>query len=267
MKNRKDWHVSNSSAMERRATGALTRREWMGALGASALGAGLLGTTGRPLEAQQTALCAGGPIVDTHIHIWKLPRSSPPVSDFGTYPGTPTDGFCCTINASNPTGAVPWLQRDALMPDYQGNWGGRRVNQVVVVESSVGVTSANIIQSNQWMLQVAANDTNGPDGGSKILSVVGALDTTQDTLGFQLQLSQLVANPLFVGIRLGDLGSIFNGSPSTFANLKPNVVANIKTMAGLGLQIDANGIPGSGLSANRTGHRDIDCDGPFRLGR
>src|SRR5580700_9254658 len=228
--------------------GALTRREWMGALGVSDLGAGLLGPTSRPLKAQTCPVPAGGPIIDTHIHIWKLPRSLPPVSDFGTYPGTPTDGFCCTINASNPSGAVPWLQQDALMPNYQSNWGGRRINQVVVVESSVGVTSANIIQSNLWMLQVAANDTNGPDGGSKILSVVGALDTTQDPLAFQLQLSQLSNNPLFVGIRLGDLGSIFNGSPSTFANLKPNVVANIKTLAGLGLQIDANGIPGAVLA-------------------
>ena len=153
---------------------------------------------------------AGGPIIDTHIHIWKLPRSLPPMSDFGTYPGDPTDGFCCTINASNPSGAVPWLQQDALIPDYQANWGGRRVNQVVVIESSVGVTPANIMQSNLWMLQVAANDTNGPDGGSKILSVVGALDTTESTTTFQQQLMQLVKNPLFVGIRLGDLGSIFN---------------------------------------------------------
>ena len=248
MKNRQDSHVSNGSATKRRAGGALTRREWMGTLGASAMGAGLLGTTNSPLKAQ-TALCpAGGPIVDTHIHIWKLPRSLPPVSDFGTYPGTPTDGFCCTINASNPTGAVPWLQRDALMPDYQGNWGGRRVNQVVVIESSVGVTPANIIQSNLWMLQVAANDTNGPDGGSKILSVVGALDTTQVPLAFDLQLAQLTPNPLFVGIRLGDLGSIFNTGPSTLANLKPYVLQNIMTLAGLGLQIDANGIPGAVLA-------------------
>ena len=227
----------------------LTRRDWIGALRASALGAGLLGATSRPLKAQVCPVPAGGPIIDTHIHIWKLPRSAPPMSDFGTYPGTPTDGFCCTINAGNPTGAVPWLQQDALMPDYQANWGGRRVNQVVVIESSVGVTPSNIMQSNLWMLDVAANDTNGPDGGSKILSVVGALDTTEDPKTFQQQLTQLAANPLFVGIRLGDLGSIFNaGAPRTFANLQPSVVPNLKMMASLGLQIDANGVPGSVLA-------------------
>jgi L-fuconolactonase len=140
------------------------------------------------------------------------------------------------------------LQQDALIPNYHANWGGRRVSQVVLIESSVGVTPANIIQSNLWMLQAAASDTNGPDGGSKILSVVGALDTTQGTTTFQEQLNQLVSNPLFVGIRLGDLGSIFNGAPATFANLKPNVLQNLKTMASLGLQIDANGIPGAALA-------------------
>jgi predicted TIM-barrel fold metal-dependent hydrolase len=226
----------------------LTRRELMSGLGAAALGAGLLGSS-KPLTAQPAGRHAGGPIIDTHIHIWKLPRSSPPVSDFGTYPGTPTDGFCCTINANNPSGAVPWLQQDALIPNYHANWGGRRVSQVVVIESSVGVTPANIMQSNNWMLQVAENDTSGPDGGSKILSVVGALDTTEDPGTFQQQLSQLAANRLFVGIRLGDLGSIFNaGAPTTIANLQPNVLPNLKLMAKMGLQIDANGVPGAALA-------------------
>jgi predicted TIM-barrel fold metal-dependent hydrolase len=227
----------------------LTRRDLMGALGASTLGAGLLGITGTSLNAQNGSRSAGGPIIDTHIHMWKLPRSLPPVSDFGTYPGDTTDGFCCTVNLANPSGVVPWLQQDALIPNYLANWGGRRVSQVVLVESSVGVTSSNIIQSNLWMLEAAANDTNGPDGGSKIMSVVGALDTTQDPATFQQQLLQLVGNPLFVGIRLGDLGSIFNaGATATFPNLKANVLQNLKTMASMGLQIDANGIPGAALA-------------------
>ncbi len=227
----------------------LTRRELMGAFGASAVGAALLGADSTPLKAQ-TAGPRTERIIDTHIHLWKLPRSLPPVSDYGTYPGDSVDGFCCTINASNPSGVVPWLQRDALIPDYQGNWGGRRVNQVVIVESSVGVTATNIMQSNLWMLQVAANDTNGPDGGSKVLSVVGALDTTENPGTFQQQLTTLAANPLFVGIRLGDLGSIFMAGTTdkTFANVQPAVIQNLKLMATMGLQIDANGIPGAVLA-------------------
>jgi L-fuconolactonase len=231
----------------------MTRRDLVCALSASALGAGLVANASRPLYAESASSEEEGndeeQIIDTHIHMWKLPRSLPPMSDFGTYPGDATDGFCCSINPSNPTGVIPWLQRDALIPDYLANWGGRRVSQVVLVESSVGVTSTHIIQSNLWMLDAAADDTNGPEGKSKILSVVGALDTTQDPATFNAQLVQLAPNPLFVGIRLGDLGSIFNSGPKTFANIKPFVVQNLKTMARLGLQIDANGIPGAALAA------------------
>jgi predicted TIM-barrel fold metal-dependent hydrolase len=224
---------------------SITRRHAIGALGATAMGAGLVNSTAGPLRAQ-LACTTGGTIIDTHIHMWKLPRSLPPMSDYGTYPGDPTDGFCCSITPSNPSGVIPWLQQDALIPNYLANLGGRRVSQVVLVESSVGVTSVNIIQSNRWMLEVAANDTNGPDGKSKILSVVGALDTTQDPDTFRQQLEQLAPNPLFVGIRLGDLGSIFNsGMPPAFANIKPFVLQNLKTMASMGLQIDTNGIPGA----------------------
>ena len=241
MKKRVVSHVNNGSATK---SGALTRRRWMGALGASAAGAGLLGTTSTPLKAQAAQQPVGGPIIDAHIHMWKLPRSLAPMSDFGTYPGDPTDGYFTGTPIS-----VPWLQQDALIPNYIANWGGRRVNQVVLIESSVGVASANIIQSNLWMLNAAATDTNGPDGGSKILSVVGCLDTTQSPITFQQQLMQLVGNPLFVGIRLGDLGSIFNpGGPTTFSNLQPSVLQNLKLMASLGLQIDANGIPGTALA-------------------
>ena len=164
------------------------------------------------------------------------------MSDFGTYPGDPTDGFCCSITPSNPSGVVPWLQQDALIPNYLMNLGGRRVSQVVLITSAVGVTPAHIIQSNLWMLESAASDTNGPDGKSKIMSVVGSLDTTESPDTFQEQLMELAANPLFVGIRLGDLGSIFNAGPATFANLQPNVLRNLKSMAKLGLQVDAIGI-------------------------
>jgi len=116
----------------------ITRRDLVGALGASALGAGLVASVSKPLSAEPSC-STDGTIIDTHIHMWKLPRSGAPMFDFGTYPGDATDGFCCTINASNPTGVVPWLQQDALIPNYLANWGGRRVSQVVLVESSVGV--------------------------------------------------------------------------------------------------------------------------------
>src|ERR1700688_2835083 len=101
----------------------ITRRNWMGALSASALGAGLLSNASGPLSAEEPSCSEEGTIIDTHIHMWKLPRSLPPMSDFGTYPGDPTDGFCCSITPANPSGVIPWLQRDALIPDYLANWG------------------------------------------------------------------------------------------------------------------------------------------------
>jgi len=82
----------------------------MGALGASALGAGLLGDASRPLSAEESACSEGGTIIDTHIHIWKLPRSLPPMSDFGTHPGDPTDGVLLQITPANPSGVIPWLR-------------------------------------------------------------------------------------------------------------------------------------------------------------
>ena len=226
----------------------MTRRGLLGAVGTTAAGVALLGNGSRPLGAQpdDPPPCpVGGTIIDAHIHLWKLPRSLPPMSDFGTYPGDPTDGFCCSITKSNPSGIIPWLQQDALVPNYLANLGGRRVSQVVLITSSVGVTPVHVIQSNLWMLETAASDTNGPDGKSKILSVVGSIDTTESPDTFQEQLMELAANPLFVGIRLGDLGSIFNAGPATFANIKPNVLQNLKSMAKIGLQIDTIGIPGA----------------------
>src|SRR5579871_2741027 len=101
MRNGKTSHVSDGSATK---SGAFSRREWMRALGASALGGGLLGATSRTLRAQHLQAPAGPPIIDAHIHMWQLPRSLPPMSDGATYPGDPTDGFCCTINANNPSG-------------------------------------------------------------------------------------------------------------------------------------------------------------------
>src|ERR1700748_3108062 len=110
-----------------RRTG-ITRRMVMGVLGASGLGAGLAGSTSEPLNAQRSSV-SSRPIIDTHIHMWKLPRILPPMSDFGNYPGDPTDGFCCSVTPSNPSGIIPWLQQDALIPNYLSNWGGRRVSQ------------------------------------------------------------------------------------------------------------------------------------------
>src|SRR6266852_3614309 len=189
MKNRQTSQVRNGSATARGADGALTRRQLMGA---SVLGAGVLGTGATSLKAAETKDAAlarrqGRRVIDSHVHLWKLPRNAPPMSDNATFPTG-----CC--------GSVPWMEVDRMPADYDARVGGPKVDKVVLIESSVGVTPDKIMQSNLWMLQTAAAD-------GKILSVVGNLDITQAPASFADQVAQLAANKQFVGIRIG--GSIF----------------------------------------------------------
>src|SRR4029077_17945953 len=211
MKNRQTSHVTNGSATTRGADGALTRRELMGA---SVLGVGLLGAGATPLEAQSDQAKAaalarrqGRRIIDAHVHLWQLPRTAPPMSDNATFPTG-----CC--------GSVPWMEVDRMPADYDARVGGPKVDKVVLIESSVGVTPDKIIQSNLWMLQTATAD--------KILSVVGNLDVTQTATAFNQQLSQLAQKKQFVGLRIG--GGIFqSGVPRTFSTILPNVLNNLTT--------------------------------------
>src|SRR5712671_5369933 len=109
----------------------LTRREL---IRASVLATGLPGAWARP---------AGKHIIDSHVHLWQLPRSGPPMSDGATFPSG-----CC--------GSVPWMEVNRMPRDYDARIGGPAVDKVVLIESSVGVTPDKIIQSNLWMLQAAA---------------------------------------------------------------------------------------------------------------
>src|SRR4029077_15444002 len=137
----------------------------------------------------------GRRVIDGHVHLWKLPRNAPPMSDDATFPTG-----CC--------GSVPWMEMDRLPADYDARVGGPKVDKVVLIESSVGVTADKIIQSNPWMLQAAAAD-------SKILAVVGNLDVTQVPGSFVQQLDLLAADKKFLGLRIG--GGIFlPGVPATF---------------------------------------------------
>src|SRR5262245_23519794 len=114
MKNRQDSDKNTGSAMKRRAGDALTRREL---LASSLVGATLLGSS-EPLLAEkgQTADRSAGTrkarrIIDSHVHLWKLPRNAPPMSDDATFPTG-----CC--------GSVPWMEVDRLPADYDARVGG-----------------------------------------------------------------------------------------------------------------------------------------------
>jgi L-fuconolactonase len=232
MNNRQNSHVRNSPAIERKTDGVWTRRELMGA---SLLGTGLA-VASLPLRAESDeakdsdSLEDGRPrrrTIDSHVHLWKLPRNAPPMSDFATFPTG-----CC--------GSVPWMEVDRLVPDYNARVGGPKVDKLVLIESSVGVPPDKIIQSNLWMLQTAAAE-------AKILSVVGNLDITETPVMFAQQVALLSANKQWVGIRIG--GGIFQANlPPSFYNIRPNVLTNLTLLANKGLQIDTLGIPGAVLS-------------------
>lgn len=125
------------------------------------------------------------------------------------------------------------------MSDYNALAGGRRIQKVVLIESSVATPPAKILQSNLWMIQAA-------DGDPKILAVVGNLDTSQTPDTFAQQVRQLAAHRTWVGIRVG--GGIFQANAVRIIdNLKPNVLTNLKFLAEKGLMIDALGIKGEVL--------------------
>jgi predicted TIM-barrel fold metal-dependent hydrolase len=202
-------------------------------MGGSVLATGLLGASATPLMAQSALAKAaaakrqGRRIIDAHVHLWMLPRNAPPMSDSATFPTG-----CC--------GSVPWMEVNRMPADYDARVGGPAVDKLVLIESSVGVPADKIIQSNLWMLQAAAAD-------GKILSVVGNLDVTQSPTTFVQQVTQLVANKQWVGIRIGS--SIFApNAPRSFNTIQPNVMTNLAFVAKQGLEIDTLGISGAVLS-------------------
>jgi predicted TIM-barrel fold metal-dependent hydrolase len=179
------------------------------------------------MGALPSAATAQRRIIDSHIHLWKLPRNAPPMSDNAAYPTG-----CC--------GVVPWLEVDRLLPDYNARAGGAKVDQVVLIESSVGLPPSKLLQSNQWMLQAASSE-------AKILSVVGKLDVTQPPAEFARQVARLSANKQWVGIRIG-IETFQPDKPPSLSTILPNVLPNLTMMAKTGLQIDTLGIAGSVVS-------------------
>ena len=98
----------------------------------------MAGDSAAPLTAQkpQSKLSApkrqGRRIIDAHVHLWMLPRNAPPMSDNATFPTG-----CC--------GSVPWMEVNRMPADYDATPAGPAVDKLVLIESSVGVTPAPIV--------------------------------------------------------------------------------------------------------------------------
>jgi L-fuconolactonase len=130
------------------------------------------------------------PIIDTHIHLFD--------------PGRP--------------GGVPWpdpadtvLYRPALPPRY------RSLAMPLGIVGAIAVECSLRVEDNDWLLDIAARD-------SIIVGVIGNLDPA--TPAFPRQLEHLAANPLFRGIRYGNLWGRSLGAQLN----NPEFVANLKRL-------------------------------------
>lgn len=109
------------------------------------------------------------PVIDTHIHLFDPDRP----------------------------GGIPWPPADDPIrskPTYPERF--RRVAGSHGVVGAVVVECSPRIEDNQWVLDVAANDTS-------VVGLVGFLDAGKP--GFGEHLDRFARNPIFRGIRYGDL--------------------------------------------------------------
>lgn len=138
------------------------------------------------------------PIIDTHIHLFDTRRPQ----------------------------SVPWPPKDdaalylpALTPRYRKLTTGSGIVGAIEVECSPW------FEDNQWVLDTVENDTI-------VVGTIGNIDPNQADFGIRLE--QLHRNPLFLGIRYGNLW----GRSLVEGVLKPRVISNLKLVADAGLAMD-----------------------------
>jgi predicted TIM-barrel fold metal-dependent hydrolase len=145
-------------------------------------------------DAQSTAF----PIIDTHIHLFDTTR---------------------------PQG-VPWpakgdaaLYQPALPARY------RKIAEPLGIRGAIEVECSPWVEDNQWVLDIAAKDT-------MLVGTVGNLEPGKPE--FPKQLERFHRNPLFLGIRYGNLWGRNLGTELP----KPEFVAGLKLVAQAGLVLD-----------------------------
>lgn len=144
------------------------------------------------------ALAASRPIIDTHIHLFDTARPQ----------GVPWP------DKSNAT-----LFKAALPPRL------RRTATPHGVTGAIAIECSPWFDDNQWLLDTAASD-------NFLLGVVGNLEP--GTPAFRAHLDRFRRNPLFLGIRYGNLW----GRDLATAVRRPQFIADIKFLAQAGLVLD-----------------------------
>ena len=157
-------------------------------------------TTSAGLAALNLSATPGSiPIIDTHIHLFDPRR---------------------------PQG-VPWPEKDnkvlyqPALPDRF-----RRVTEGLGIVGAIEIECSPWLEDNQWVLDIAAKD-------SIIVGTVG--DLVPGTADFRKNLERFHRNPLFRGIRYGNLW----GRNLTEDMSKPNYLSDLKALADAHLGLDS----------------------------
>jgi len=155
------------------------------------------GALGAAFSSAQSAL-PDIPIIDTHMHLFDTAR---------------------------PQG-VPWpdqanrvLYRPALPERY------RQIAVPLGIRGAIEVECSPWLEDNQWVLDLARNDTI-------LVGTVGDLEPGKPDFGRQLE--RFHRNPLFRGIRYGNLWGRNLGAELA----KPEFVADLKLLSAAGLVLD-----------------------------
>ncbi|MEO7653763.1 MAG: amidohydrolase family protein [Bryobacteraceae bacterium] len=148
--------------------------------------------------ADMTAQTAPIPIIDTHIHLFDPTRPE----------GVPW-----------PPKTNPILYKSALPARYSEVTKGLNVVGAIEVECSTW------LEDNQWVLDVSGKD-------KIMVGMIGNLEPGNP--GFRHHLDRFHKNPLYLGIRYGNL---WNRNPTEELK-KPEFAADLKALAAAGLTLD-----------------------------
>lgn len=138
------------------------------------------------------------PVIDTHIHLFDPAR---------------------------PQG-IPWPPKDdevlykAALPQRY-----REVTRGLGIAGAIELECSPLLEDNQWVLDVAADDP-------LIVGMIGDLEP--GTPGFRAQLERFHRNPLFLGIRCGNLW----GRDLSADVLRPGFISDVRAVAAEGLTLD-----------------------------
>ncbi|HWA09589.1 MAG TPA: amidohydrolase family protein [Opitutaceae bacterium] len=162
----------------------------------------ILAATALPAGLKGAVLGAGKiddiPIIDTHIHLFDPTRP----------------------------GGVPWPTKDNAIlykPALPARY--RQLAAPFGIKGAIEVECSTLLEDNQWVLDAAGKDTI-------MVGTVGNLDPGVPE--FRAQLDRFHRNPLFRGIRYGNLWGRDLGAELA----KPEFVAGLKALADAGLALD-----------------------------